>query len=66
MDSETIVRLQAAHDEAFERYLVAERALRIAQHLDGDPTPIRLRRNDLRHIAAGYAEMVENARRESQ
>ena len=33
MDSETVARLQAAHDEAFKRYLVAERALRIAQHL---------------------------------
>lgn len=66
MDSETTARLQAAHDEAFERYLVAERALRIAQQLSGDPTPIRLRRDDLRHIAAGCAEIVENARRESQ
>jgi hypothetical protein len=62
MDPSAIAQLQARHDEAFERYLVAERALRIAQHLSGDPTRIRLRRNDLRHIAAGYAEMVEDAR----
>jgi hypothetical protein len=62
MDASAIARLQARHDEAFERYLVAERALRIAQHLDGDATPIRLTRNELRHLAAGYAVLAANAR----
>ena len=65
MDQDTVARLEAAHDEAFERYLVAERALRIAQHLSGDPSRIRLRRDDLRRIAAGYAKMVERVKRES-
>lgn len=63
MDQDTLARLQAAHDEAFERYLVAERALRIARHLSGDPSRIRLRRDDLLRIAAGYAKMVEQAQR---
>ena len=63
MDAGAIARLQARHDEAFERYLVAERALWIAQHLDGDDTPIRLTRNELRHLAAGYALLAADARR---
>lgn len=62
MDSETVARLQTAHDEAFERYLVAERTLRIARQLTGNPARIRMRRNDLRRIAAAYAEIVVNAR----
>lgn len=63
MDQDTLARLQAAHDEAFERYLVAERALHIARQLSGDPSRIRLRRDDLLRIAAGYAKMIEHARR---
>ena len=63
MDSETIARLQAAHDEAFERYLVAERALLIASHLDGDDTQIRAKRDELRRLAAGYARLAANAKR---
>ena len=44
------------HDEVFERCLIAERALLIAFHLDGDDTPIRAKRDRLRHLAAGCAQ----------
>jgi len=45
MDSDAAaVRLQAIHDEVFELYLVAERALLIASHLDSEVTPLRAQR----------------------
>ncbi len=63
MDSDAAaVRLQVIHDEVFELYLVAERVLLIAPHLDGDVTLLRVKRDELRHLAAGYAQLAENAR----
>ena len=65
MSSEDVAQLQAYHQEAFTDYLVAERALQIALHLDEDVTPLRQKRNDLLHLVAGYAELAANARRAS-
>jgi hypothetical protein len=45
---------------------VAERALQIALHLDENVTPLRGKRNDLRHLAAGYALLAANAGRAEQ
>ncbi len=67
MDSDAAaVRLQAIHDEVFELYLVAERVLLIASRLDGDVTLLRVKRDELRHLAAGYAQLAADARRKSQ
>ncbi len=55
-------QLQAYH-QAFTTYLVAERALQIALHLGEEVTPLREKRNELRHIAAGFAQLAANARR---
>jgi hypothetical protein len=63
MNSEDVAQLQAYHQEAFTDYLVAERALQIALHLDEDVTPLREKRDDLRHLAAGYALLAANAGR---
>jgi hypothetical protein len=60
MNPEDVAQLQAYHQEAFTDYLVAERALQIALHLDEGATPIRLTRNELRHLAAGYTLLATN------
>jgi hypothetical protein len=59
-------QLQAYHQEAFTDYLVAERALQIALHLDEDVASVREKRDDLHHLAAGYALPAANARRAEQ
>jgi hypothetical protein len=49
MSPEDVAQLQAYHQEAFTDYLVAERTLQIALHLDEDVAPVREKRDDLRH-----------------
>ncbi len=63
MNSEDVAQLQAYHHDGFTDYLVAERALQIALHLDEDVTGLREKRDDLRHLAAGYALLAANAER---
>jgi hypothetical protein len=63
MNSEDVAQLEAYHQEAFEKYLVAERALQIALHLDEDVAPVREKHDELRHLAAGFARLAANAGR---
>ena len=60
MSPEDVAQLQAYHQEAFTDYLVAERALQIALHLDEGVTPLREKRDELRHLAAGYTLLAAN------
>jgi hypothetical protein len=60
---EDVAQLQDYHHGAFEKYLVAERALQIALHLDEDVTPLSEKRDELRHLAAGFAQLAASAER---
>jgi hypothetical protein len=51
MNPEDVAQLQVYHQEAFTAYLVSERALQIALHLDEDVTGLREKRDDLLHLA---------------
>lgn len=64
MDEKATQRLAQIHTEAFERYLVVERALRIAEASGHEAHQLRAKRDRLRERAAGYAlVLVQNSRR---
>jgi hypothetical protein len=59
--TEIAARLRPHHQRAFERYLVAERALVIAGALDALDDTLTATRDAARRVAAGYAELIVKA-----
>jgi hypothetical protein len=59
-------RLRAHHERTFQRYLVAERALVIADALGATDAKLIATRDAAQRVAAGYAELVAEAERASR
>jgi hypothetical protein len=61
--SEIADQLRPHHERTFRRYLVAERALVIADALGATDAKLIATRDTARRVAAGYAELIANAKR---